>query len=210
MSIEFVKIRPAGDLRPTAIPRPPEAVLRRMVRGVSTRDYADVIDLRRVGFGVEKSSVSRDFVRASAAQVKALADRRFDGMHFPVFMIDGVESSRYSGRERLRISQTRSQLQCRARAARLGRLPGGGRCSQRLGLVHSDPPRLAEGHRVASCREIQFLEAAWLMAPRAAGACVSQKKLQGLPFGAGDNRKREPRFEQTGTGTGASGSCEWE
>src|SRR4029077_18563500 len=66
-------------------------VLRRMVRGVSTRDYADVIDLTRDGFGVQKSSVSRDFVRASAAQVKVLAERRFDGMHFPVILIDGVE-----------------------------------------------------------------------------------------------------------------------
>ena len=69
----------------------PQAVLRRMVRGVSTRDYANVIDLTRDGFGVQKSSVSRDFVRASVAQVKALAERRFDGTHFSVIMIDGVE-----------------------------------------------------------------------------------------------------------------------
>ncbi len=69
----------------------PEAVLRRMARGVSTRDYADVIDLTPDGFGVKKSSVSRDFVRASAAQVKALAERRFDGTSFPELMIDGVE-----------------------------------------------------------------------------------------------------------------------
>jgi transposase-like protein len=69
----------------------PRAVLRRMIRGVSTRDYEDVIDMARVGFGVAKSSVSRDFVRASAADVKALAERRFDGVHFPVVMIDGVE-----------------------------------------------------------------------------------------------------------------------
>jgi transposase-like protein len=62
-----------------------------MVRGVSTRDYEDVIDVAREGFGVAKSSVSRDFVRASAADVKALAERRFDGVHFPVVMIDGVE-----------------------------------------------------------------------------------------------------------------------
>src|SRR5215475_6130319 len=68
-----------------------EAVLRRMVRGVSTRDYENVIDLTRDGFGVKKSSVSRDFVRASAAQVKALAERRFDDMHLPVILIDGVE-----------------------------------------------------------------------------------------------------------------------
>ena len=61
----------------------PNAVLRRMVRGVSTREYEQVIDLGRDGFGVAKSSVSREFVRASAAQVKALAERRFDGQRFP-------------------------------------------------------------------------------------------------------------------------------
>ena len=66
----------------------PEAVLRRMARGVST---ANVIDLTRDGFGVTKSSVSRDFVRSSAAQVKALAERRLDGLHLPVILIDGVE-----------------------------------------------------------------------------------------------------------------------
>jgi putative transposase len=69
----------------------PRAVLRRMVRGVSTRDYEDVIDLACDGFGVAKSSVSREFVRASATDVKALAERRFDGIRFPVVMIDGIE-----------------------------------------------------------------------------------------------------------------------
>jgi putative transposase len=69
----------------------PRAVLRRMVRGVSTRDYEDVVDMARDGFGVGKSSVSREFVRASAADVKALAERRFDGDHFAAVMIDGVE-----------------------------------------------------------------------------------------------------------------------
>jgi putative transposase len=73
---------------PDAMPR---AVLRRMVRGVSTRDYAGVVEAARDGFGVAKSSVSRDFVRASAADVRALAERRFDGQRFPVVMIDGVE-----------------------------------------------------------------------------------------------------------------------
>jgi transposase-like protein len=62
-----------------------------MIRGVSTRDYEDVIDTARDGFGVDKSSVSRDFVRASAADVKALAERHFEEVRFPVVMIDGVE-----------------------------------------------------------------------------------------------------------------------
>jgi putative transposase len=73
---------------PDAMPR---AVLRRMVRGVSTRDYAGVVDLARDGFGVARSSVRRDFVRASAADVRAMAERRFEGHRFPVVMIDGVE-----------------------------------------------------------------------------------------------------------------------
>lgn len=73
---------------PDAMPR---AVFRRLVRGVSTRDYEQVVDLARDGFGVARSSVSRDFVRASAAEVKALAERRFDGVRFPAILIDGVE-----------------------------------------------------------------------------------------------------------------------
>src|SRR5262249_8069557 len=71
---------------------------RRMVRGVSTRDYAEVVEAARDGFGVAKSSVSRDFVRASAADVRAPAERRFDGQRFPVVMIDGVE---YAGATRV-------------------------------------------------------------------------------------------------------------
>ncbi len=45
----------------------PSAVLRRMVRGVSTREYEQVIDMARDGLGVAKSSVSRNFDLASAA-----------------------------------------------------------------------------------------------------------------------------------------------
>src|SRR5262249_34782473 len=71
----------------------PQAVLRRMVRGVSTRDYANVIDPPRDGSGAQKSGAGRDSARASAAQVRALAERRFDGMHFPVILIEGVEDA---------------------------------------------------------------------------------------------------------------------
>jgi putative transposase len=68
----------------------PEAVLKRLVRGVSCRDYEGVVDLAREGFGVKKSSVSRSFVTASAKEVQALAERRFDGERFPVIYIDGT------------------------------------------------------------------------------------------------------------------------
>jgi transposase-like protein len=69
----------------------PQAMLRRVVRGVSTREYEHVVDVAREGFGVAKSSVSRGFVRASAAGVKALTERRFEGERFTAVMIDGVE-----------------------------------------------------------------------------------------------------------------------
>jgi transposase-like protein len=69
----------------------PEACLRRMVRGVSTRDYERVVDLAAEGFGVKRSSVSRGFVKATAQEIAALAERRFDGVRFVAVFIDGKE-----------------------------------------------------------------------------------------------------------------------
>ena len=68
----------------------PQSVLKRLVRGVSCRDYEGVVDMAREGFGVKKSSVSRSFVKASAKEVRELAERRFDGVRFPVIYIDGT------------------------------------------------------------------------------------------------------------------------
>jgi len=69
----------------------PEAALRRLLRGVSCRNYADVVERATEGFGIEKSSVSRAFVRATAAEVEKLAQRRFDGERFLAIFIDGVD-----------------------------------------------------------------------------------------------------------------------
>jgi putative transposase len=69
----------------------PEAALQRMVRGVSTRDYEEVVDVAADGFGVARSSVSRAFIEASRAEVQQLAERRFDGVRFPVILIDGID-----------------------------------------------------------------------------------------------------------------------
>lgn len=69
----------------------PEACLKRVVRRVSCRDYEGVVDLAQEGFGVKKSSVSRGFVRASADAVRALAERRWEGVRFVAAFIDGIE-----------------------------------------------------------------------------------------------------------------------
>lgn len=67
----------------------PQAVLQRLVRGVSTRDYEGVIDHAREGFGVSRSSVSRQFEIASKEKVRELAERRIEERIVVVF-IDGV------------------------------------------------------------------------------------------------------------------------
>ena len=69
----------------------PQSVLKRLVRGVSCRDYEGVVDLAREGFGVQKSSVSRSLMKASADEVRQLAERRFDGVRIPVIYLDGVQ-----------------------------------------------------------------------------------------------------------------------
>lgn len=69
----------------------PQSALRRMIHGVSTRNYETVIDTAAEGFGVKRSSVSRAFVRASARSLRELSERRFDGRRFPVIFIDGLE-----------------------------------------------------------------------------------------------------------------------
>ena len=74
--------------RPDALP---QAFLRRMVRGVSTRNYEGVIDLASEGFGVKKSSISRGFVQASSQSLKAWSTRSLAGTRYVAIFIDGVD-----------------------------------------------------------------------------------------------------------------------
>ncbi len=68
----------------------PENALRRMVRGVSCREYEGCLEPLAKGFGTKRASVSRGFVQESARQMKGLAERRFDGQGFVAVFIDGV------------------------------------------------------------------------------------------------------------------------
>lgn len=68
----------------------PESALRRMIRGVSCREYEGCLEPLAKGFGMKRSSVSRGFVKASAGQMKSLAQRRFEGQEFVAVFIDGV------------------------------------------------------------------------------------------------------------------------
>jgi transposase-like protein len=50
-----------------------------MMKGVSTRDYASVIEELAETAGVSKSSVSREFIEASGRAIEELAARRWEG-----------------------------------------------------------------------------------------------------------------------------------
>jgi putative transposase len=68
----------------------PAAVMKRLVRGVSCRDYEGAIETATEGFGVKRSSVSRAFKVASAKQIAEISERRLDDIRFPVVFIDGI------------------------------------------------------------------------------------------------------------------------
>lgn len=63
----------------------------RIIRGITTRNYEDVISSYSEKTGVSKSSVSRAFVRASQARLNELNDADLSGYRFVALMIDGVE-----------------------------------------------------------------------------------------------------------------------
>jgi len=62
-----------------------------MMHGVSTRRYEEVIGELAGTVGVSKSSVSREFIEASARSMETLAERRFDEVDVLVIYIDGLQ-----------------------------------------------------------------------------------------------------------------------
>ena len=62
----------------------------KMLRGVSCRDYEDVVETARAGYGVKKSSVSKNFVAASARQLEEFDVRTFHDITFSAVFVDGI------------------------------------------------------------------------------------------------------------------------
>ena len=67
-----------------------EEVYKKMMLGISTRNYEETVHEFAGGYGVEKSSVSRHFQEASAKELAALVERPLSDLHINVIMIDGV------------------------------------------------------------------------------------------------------------------------
>jgi len=67
-----------------------DKILTTLLRGVSTRDYKKVIREMADTVSVSKSSVSREFMEASAEELKELCERKFEEVDLPVIYIDGL------------------------------------------------------------------------------------------------------------------------
>jgi len=67
------------------------AVHEGIVAGLSTRNYQRAVESVLDGYGIEKSSVSREFVAASAAELKRVCERRLDTLELVAILIDGKQ-----------------------------------------------------------------------------------------------------------------------
>lgn len=67
-----------------------------LMRGVSTRNYKEVIPEMAETAGVSRSAVSRASIEASEAEVEALLSRRFDDLKLLVIYIDGLVFGDYT------------------------------------------------------------------------------------------------------------------
>ncbi len=66
-------------------------VYERLVAGVSCRDYEQTVEEVAAGFGVSKSVVNRDMVRATAKDLAALCERDLSTIDAWAFLVDGVK-----------------------------------------------------------------------------------------------------------------------
>lgn len=62
-----------------------------LMRGISTRQYAEVLPEMALSCGVSKSSVSREVAEAGEEALKELLERRFDKIDLLVIYIDGMQ-----------------------------------------------------------------------------------------------------------------------
>jgi len=67
-----------------------EAVYDKLILGVSSRNYERAIDDFMDGYGVKKSSVSRNFVKVTKVKLEELMERDLSGLDLCAIMIDGI------------------------------------------------------------------------------------------------------------------------
>jgi putative transposase len=68
-----------------------ERMLDVLMRGISTRQYAEVLPEMAASCGVSKSTVSREAAEAGEEALKELLERRFEGIDLLVIYLDGMQ-----------------------------------------------------------------------------------------------------------------------
>jgi transposase-like protein len=66
------------------------AVREGIVAGLTSRNYRRAVQSVLEGYGIEKSSVSREFVVASTAQLKTLCEKKLNELDLVAVLIDGI------------------------------------------------------------------------------------------------------------------------
>ncbi|GAG26157.1 unnamed protein product, partial [marine sediment metagenome] len=66
-------------------------ILEILMRGVSNRNYREILPQMSQTVGVSKSQVSREFIEASEQSLKELCERRFDDKDILVIYLDGIQ-----------------------------------------------------------------------------------------------------------------------
>lgn len=72
-----------------------DRMLEILMRGVSTRNYAEVLPEMAETVGVSKSQVSREFVEAGGRLLQELAERNFSGTDLLAIYVDGLQFGPY-------------------------------------------------------------------------------------------------------------------
>lgn len=67
-----------------------EAIMAKMLAGVSMRDYQGTIDQVLDGHGISRSAVSRRAVKTATKRLEEFYTRRFDDREFVAILIDGI------------------------------------------------------------------------------------------------------------------------
>lgn len=102
LRIEKPRLRRKGKGAGTEVPIPAyeamaangritSRILEILMKGVSTRNYKEILPEIAETVGVSKSQISREFVAASEEQMKSLCERRFDDVDILAIYLDGIQ-----------------------------------------------------------------------------------------------------------------------
>ena len=95
-------------------------LFRRVLGGLSCREYEAAAEAVPAAFGLAKTSVSRRFIRASARALRQLTERRLDDAEWLVLVLDGKTFARDAIVMALGVTRDRREAAAGARPNRVG------------------------------------------------------------------------------------------